>query len=201
MTEAVRTLEISLPPDSLAIFFPLFQDGVELEVRVGVTIKQLLVDQFGIDLDYLAGRITTIFLNGKTVDDTATAVLHDGSVLALSGAMPGLVGATLRTGSFYAAMRGSQTYVAEGEGSGLMPGCIKIKLFNLLLQELGPHLLQHGILLSGPQLQSLFSAKNASLLLKDCRIEGEKIMAYHLQKMGLFEDDKRWVKLKINGGD
>ena len=34
-------------------------------------------------------------LDGKPVDDIGSSFLHDGSTLALSAAMPGLVGATL----------------------------------------------------------------------------------------------------------
>ena len=93
MAQNVRSIEIELPPELLRVFFPYLQAGVEVEVRVGSTIKLLLTEQFGIAADYLTNRITTVFLNHKAVDKVETAVVRDGAVLALSGAMPGLVGA------------------------------------------------------------------------------------------------------------
>ncbi len=109
--------EVQLAPELLSFFFPLLQQGVEVEVETGCSLKQLLIEQFGISADYIASRITTLFLNSRAVDDAATALVHDGAVLALSGAMPGLVGATMRSGGFYAAMRGAMTYQNEAEAA------------------------------------------------------------------------------------
>ena len=55
-------------------------------------------------------KIQSIMLDGKPVDDIGSAMIHDGSVLALSAAMPGLVGATLRRGGAYASFRSAITY-------------------------------------------------------------------------------------------
>ncbi len=139
-----HSLEVQLAPELLRIFFPLLQQGVEVEVETGCTLKQLLIEQFGIPADYIASRITTLFLNNRAVDDAATAMVHDGAVLALSGAMPGLVGATMRSGGFYAAMRGAMTYHNEAELPTHRQGRIRLKLFNLLLDELGPRVLGRG---------------------------------------------------------
>jgi hypothetical protein len=56
----------------------------------------VLCDQFQVETDYLENRIKTIFLDGKPVDDEDKAVLKNGSTLALSAAMPGLVDSTFR---------------------------------------------------------------------------------------------------------
>jgi len=45
----------------------------------------------GLDEDYVTQRISTIFLDGKPVDDIDTLLVRDGAVLSLSAAMPGLV--------------------------------------------------------------------------------------------------------------
>ena len=69
----------------------------------------------------------------KVVDDVNTALLQDGCTVALSAAMPGLVGATFRTGGLLAAFRSDITHQEEGvptETHGV--GMVKIKLFNLL---------------------------------------------------------------------
>ena len=85
----------------------LFGKGVGINAETGCTVKQLLCDQVGIAADYLSDRVQTIFLNGRPVDDEAKAVVHNGDVLALSAAMPGLVGTILRKGGHLAAMRAS----------------------------------------------------------------------------------------------
>jgi len=154
MTEE-QVLSLQLDTERLAVFFPLFQAGVGLSVATGCTVKELLTQQFGIPEAYILSRITTIFLNHKAVDDAAGAVITEGATLALSGAMPGLVGATMRTGGHLAALRGAMTYhnssypVAKGRGQ------IRLKLFNLLLDELAPRFLEHGILIQSGKLREL----------------------------------------------
>ena len=90
---------------SNALFLPLLEKGAGIEVVVGGTLRQLLVDQLGIEPAYIDDEIQTIFLNAKAIDDVDQTVIRDGDVLALSGAMPGLAGATLRKGGKYAALR------------------------------------------------------------------------------------------------
>jgi hypothetical protein len=128
---------------------PLFQHGVRMRVASGISVSDFLVDELGVAPDYVRSRITTVFLNGSVVDNMETARLSEGSCLALSAAMPGLVGATLRTGGYYASMRESITLI-EGqasEGTSIQSVQVTVKLFNLLIVELGPTLLAHGVAL------------------------------------------------------
>ncbi len=76
------------------------------------------------------------------MDNLTTAIIRNGSVLALSSAMPGLAGATLRRGSIYASLRNSINYEEKNELTQKMDGVITVKLFNVLINELGPVLLQ-----------------------------------------------------------
>lgn len=197
----MRAVEFYLAPELLRSFFPLFQAGVELEVEVGCTIKQLLVEQLGIRSDYLASRITTLFLNSKAIDNAAAAVIEDGAVLALSGAMPGLVGATMRSGGHLAAMRGAMTHLQENRTVIVKAGRVKLKLFNLLLKELGPKLLLQGILLTGKQVERFFFEQPAEFRLRDCRIDNCSVTAGQLRKTGWFGDEQAQVKLKVYFGD
>ena len=87
------------------LFFQLLGHGFMVNVQTGTSVKELLCNQLGIHEDYLAQRIQTIFLNAKVVDDVNSAIVDRDATLALSGAMPGLVGAILRSGGFYAPMR------------------------------------------------------------------------------------------------
>ena len=133
--------------DSLCL---LTGGGFEVHVRFGCSVTELLCGQLGIDADYLAGRIQTILLNGKAVDDPATAIVSPGSTLALSAAMPGIAGAMLRRGSHYAPMRSP---ISHDSGTAPPPsarqGHVAIKLFNMLQRELGPHFLRSGVRVAG----------------------------------------------------
>ena len=78
-----------------------------------------------------------------------SAWVENGSKLALSAAMPGLVGVTFRKGGFYASLRNTITYskteasVVKGDGE------IVLKLFNMVAKELGPAFLENGIRIDG----------------------------------------------------
>ena len=149
------SLAFVLKPDHLGVFFPLLQQGVRVEARVGCNIQSLLCDQFKMAPDYLADRVTTIFLNGKPVDEVASAVVTDGATLALSAAMPGLVGATLRKAGSLASFRNTISHRNEAASARTcVDGSITLKLFNMLLPEVGPQYLAHGVWTSGRELQT-----------------------------------------------
>ena len=74
------------------------------------------------------------------------------STLALSAAMPGLVGATLRRGGAFASLRRSITFSQDSEAVSQKEGRIILKLFNILVPELGPQLLAKGIWMQGEDL-------------------------------------------------
>jgi hypothetical protein len=142
--------------DKISIFFALLQQGFQVTAKVGCDIQSLLCDQFGLMPDYLAHRISTIFLDGKPVDDVEAAMVRDGATLALSAAMPGLVGATFRRAGCLAAFRGSITYQKEDEApAACYDGIITLKLFNLLVTEMGPQFLERGIWISGSDLRDV----------------------------------------------
>ena len=146
-----QRLTLSVSRAGLPRFNALFQRGVGTRAAAGSSVHDFLTCELGLAPDYVRGRITTVFLDGQVVDVLEDAALRDGSLLALSAAMPGLVGATLRRSSPYAAMRAAITRTADGApaetGTGTGTILIRLKLFNLLLEEMGPALLEHGIVL------------------------------------------------------
>jgi hypothetical protein len=151
-----------MKPDQLREFFPLLQSGVGVGATVGGTLDQLLSQQWDITPDYVAQRITTIFLNGRAIDDVKTAVVAAGAVIALSGAMPGLVGATMRRGGYYAAMRSGITYQETAAAFSARVATVRLKLFNLLLPELTPGFLQRGIILTASQFAAFMLSTTGS---------------------------------------
>lgn len=135
--------------DPAAFFLPLLNKGVEVCITTGTTIREFLCNQIGLTPDYLENRIQTVFVDGKAVDDFADTRLRPGSVLALSGAMPGLAGATLRRGGFYGGMRGEISHSEAAAAGACGQGRVTVKLFNLILKEAGPLFLKHGVRMDG----------------------------------------------------
>ena len=129
----------------IAEFFQLLQQEVKIRRRIGCSVDIFLREEIGAAPETIA-KIQSIILDGKPVDDINSALVHEGSVLALSAAMPGLVGATLRRGGAYSSFRGAITY-HETEAAGMSgKGWVSVKIFNLLMAELGPGLLRQGVL-------------------------------------------------------
>jgi hypothetical protein len=149
-------LDLTLKPDRLSLFSHLLGQGFIINTRTGISVRELLCRQIGVDDDYLDRRIQTIFLNGKVVDDVDTAVIGNGAVLALSAAMPGLAGATLRRGGVYAAMRKEISHHNKTSNDSPGNGSVTIKLFNFVALELGPIFLEQGIRINGTQMNFFF---------------------------------------------
>jgi len=173
----VRKLRLHLRREASGDLSPLLQGGVGLELPAGTTVQGLLRSVVGLSPEYVGERVATVFLDGKPVDDLQSAVLMPGSVLALSAAMPGLVGGTMRRGGPLASMRSGVSYrPAAGDGDG-RPVVIRVKVFNLLVEELGPPLLERGILVTSDRLAAFLSALPSSFW-RDCRnvmIDGEPL--------------------------
>jgi hypothetical protein len=143
-------------------FAPLFSKGVGVRARTGCSIEEFICGQLGISPEYLEERIQTIFLDGKPVDDYRKASIGDGSLLALSAAMPGLVGAVMRRGGYFASLRQTITYKADPSEISVQEGLVTVKLFNLTVRELGPVLLQQGILIEADDLVDVLTHFEAS---------------------------------------
>ncbi len=143
-------------------FFLLLQQGVMIWSRTGCSVEAFLRDELKASPEMI-GKIQSIVLDGKPVDDIRAAVLHDGSTLALSAAMPGLVGATLRRGGAYSSLRSAITYHETGNACTPGEGWMNIKLFNLLMAELGPNLLRKGVLLVTTDLLDLLTERGGAL--------------------------------------
>jgi hypothetical protein len=132
------------------------------------------------------------------VDDIDAAAVKEGSTLALSSAMPGLVGATMRRQGFYASFRGTITHREEGERPQEKEGFFRVKLFNLLMAELGPFLLGKGIYVPSEEM-ARFLADQPDRFVDGCReadLDGRPINVSSLRKVGWYADSE-WVRVKV----
>jgi hypothetical protein len=160
-------------------FYGLLQAGFTIQCLVGTSIEHLFYEQLKLGAKLVEEKISTIFLNGKPVDDLAATIITDGSTLALSGAMPGLVGATLRRKSHLSSFRQSISAGKGSDGTRKAEGSIQIKLFNILLPELGPGFLKRGIIFPSHEMKAFFENQTVDFW-KGCRefsFDGKKLSA------------------------
>jgi hypothetical protein len=146
------TLSLIAQPKLFERFLHLLQKGVKVTGRMGASVLSFLCDDLGLSPEYVDKRIQTLFLNGKAIDKPDASLIKEDSTLALSAAMPGLLGATLRKGSYYAKMRSEISYQEQNTGVAVHEGFVLLKLFNLLPAEIGPAVLARGIWLKGEEL-------------------------------------------------
>lgn len=142
------------PSAAHSVFSPLLQEGVIMKVQAGCTIRSLLCDQLGLDPDYVDTRIQTVFLNGRPVDRIEAATVSDRSEVALSAALPGLLGATLRKSGVYASLRQGITHLESESQQASTPGSITLRVYNVLLPELAPRILQAGVRVRAERLEA-----------------------------------------------
>jgi hypothetical protein len=135
---------MTVEPEMVPRFLSLFQKGILIKGKIGSSVFSFLSNECGISLDYIEERIQTLFLDGKVIDDLHTSKIKDGSVLSLSAAMPGLLGATLRKGGYFAIFRSHISIHEKGGRVQTGEATVRLKLFNLILKELGPGFLRQG---------------------------------------------------------
>jgi len=161
-TSSYPQLSFVVDEPLIALFFLLLQQGVRIRRRVGCSVDAFLKIELEVGPAAIE-KIQSIMLEGKPVDDIGSALIHDGSVLALSAAMPGLVGATLRRGGAYSSFRNAITYHETGKAGMSGEGWVSIKLFNLLMAELGPSLLRQGVLVKTTDLTEMLEERGPEL--------------------------------------
>ncbi len=174
MNKGHLSIQVEVLDNAFRIFAGILQRGFYLKTRsIGDSLYSLLRFELGLSDKYIKNRIKIIFLDGKPSDDLESSLLQDGSRVALSSAMPGLAGAILRQNSPLTSMRKDITY----KGSPLSihnEGFIFLKLFNLIIDDIGKSILNRGIFLDKSAiielLKDIGDSENSIIF----RINGEK---------------------------
>ena len=181
-----RGLVLTVRDIEFSKFVGLLNGGFMIKTQIGESVQTLLCDRLGLDQAYFDERIQTLFLNSKPVDDPVTAVVKDGSILALSAAMPGLVGATFRKGGRYSWMRSSISHLDDNDVTAGKTGWVTVKLFNMILKELGPFFLKAGVWLKGETIQAFFANRFNSLAgdIQSVLLNGREIAPEALLEIG-----------------
>jgi hypothetical protein len=119
------------------------QQGVHVPLREGETVTTFISRVLSMDEAAVAAEVKTLILNNGCVDNPESQVLGSGDTLVLSGAMPGLVGAMLRSDSPIKAMRQTLT-PGKPRGEDAPTGMLRLKLFNTVLRDHRDDLLKCG---------------------------------------------------------
>ncbi len=197
MMQPAAALVMRLAQAAADHFSPLFSSGVGIKTIQDIPLMDLLCRQLAIAPEYVAQRIQTIFLNHRAVDRTEQVIVPADAVLALSAAMPGLVGATFRKGGVLSAFREDISHHADAPSKGgMQETVITLKLFNLVAEELGPHLLSQGVWVDGGALSPIVSriAAAPSLPIETCQWNGRELSPDRLSDL---EFPGGWIALSI----
>ncbi|NLW35499.1 hypothetical protein [Syntrophorhabdus aromaticivorans] len=201
--KASVNLIISAKQSMLPGFHELLQTGFVLICTTGVSIRSLLCNRFGFSPQFVEDRISTIFLNGKPVDNIDTTTVADGATIALSGAMPGLAGATLRRKSPLASFRQTISSPSTPREEGKAPGAVLIKVFNILMDELGPLFLRQGMFLPAETLKLFFRKQPVEfwegcvrILVNDTPVY---LPPFREKVLAALKIEDTWVHLMVHG--
>ena len=193
---------MTLASEKTPYLFQLLQQGFTVRVQVGCSVRALLSQQLDISPEFLEGRIKTIFLDGKPVDDIDSTIIKEGSTLALSAALPGLAGATLRRGGTFASLRSQITHPGDDTPIAQREGFIVLKLFNLLMEELGPALLHRGVFIKKEVLKE-FLRNLPRDFWAGCqvpKVDGEEVEVDELLRRN-WPEDKDLVLIRVQARD
>jgi hypothetical protein len=190
--------EVVLQPtgEQVSRLCTLLHNGCYVKVPCGISLHELLCSKFGIDPEYVRKDIKVIFLENGPVDNLDTAIVKDGLTLALSAAMPGLVGAAMsRDGLSW--MRSSITYheedVAQSQGVGL----IKLKLFNQVMADLGAAFLKRGIYVNSRYLAAFLARFTDDFWSDFGAITRDGVSVACLELIQQLNDQDQWVRFTV----
>jgi len=195
-------VHIEMAGSKRTLFHPLLREGVEVQVRLGGTVRDILQQDLHIPEQIVDHEIQSLFLNNHPVDDLQTRIHTPGSVLSLSAAMPGLVGACMRRGGVYAGLRHGISWDEEAEDkNSLNQGSMVVKLFNFMAPRIGPILLAHGVGVDAKRLvQLLDEASNAERAVISALQVGAKSMDVSDPKVKEALAGVQAVWLQVDGG-
>jgi len=194
------TLSLQLSPTDTSRLTTLFGAGVGVVTESGIPLVDFLCNQLGIDHDYIDQRVQTIFVNSRAVDRVEEVRLDADDVIALSAAMPGLVGATLRKGGILAGFRQTISHTGGGaQAAGHQKALVILKLFNLVARDLAAQLLRKGIWVNGRRIAQWLQGPNAPALSGPAALNWNGRPVTADQVTGIeWPDD--WVELRVEVG-
>lgn len=194
--ENIVTIAMKSSDELTARLCTLIQKGCYVQVECGKTMRDILCRQFGISPEYVRVDIKVMFLDYSPVDDIDSAIIKDGATIALSAAMPGLVGAAMRKDGL-SWMRSSITYHEDEKVFQEQPGLVQIKLFNQVMADLGTSFLKRGVYVKSRYLLAFLErfASDFWQALQGIQKNDDLITEHELRNF--LHDHDEWVRFTI----
>ncbi|MGL4209551.1 MAG: hypothetical protein ACRCTY_09225 [Candidatus Adiutrix sp.] len=145
---AKKSLHLKNPSQSWAL---IMQSGVTLKKKVGIPLATFMSEELLLT-DEQINLAETLLLDGMPVDDPASAIVNNGSRLALAAGLPGIAGLAMKKNSGVKALRGSITHTSCEPLCPRM-GQVTLALYSLVMPLLAPHFLKEGVWVRLRQLQ------------------------------------------------
>jgi hypothetical protein len=195
--EELVTITLAPAPEKISRLCTLMHNRCYIKVECGKPMRDLLCNQFQIPFEYVKNDIKVIFLDASPVDNIETAIIKDGATLALSAAMPGLVGAAMRRDGELNWLRSGITYQEGETDHKIEEGLIKMKLFNKVMADLGESFLRRGVYLQSKYLSEFLTRFTPDFWIEFgpiCKNE-ENITSQEL--IHFVKDRNQWLRLII----
>lgn len=160
MTQEAKTLSICVQAliATAPAFAGLLRQGVGVWLEAPKPVRDFLVEDLGLSLEYATHRIPGLFLNGVAVDDWEATLVAPGDEVALSGTMPGLAGIALRRQSPLKRFRAD--LVTPFRIHDVAAGTVTVRPFNFVAQDLVEPLLARGIHVGGDVLVAYIQSRS-----------------------------------------
>ncbi len=144
------TIRVQAPVAIAPAFAGLLRQGVGIWLGAPKSVRDFLLEDLGLDVEYATHRVPGLFLNGVAVDDWEATQVAAGDEVALSGTMPGLAGIALRRQSPLKRFRADLTTAFRAHD--VAAGTVTVRPFNFVAQDLVQPLLARGIQVGGDTL-------------------------------------------------
>lgn len=154
---------IVMKSSGLRIWGTFLQYGIELECKAGMSIRQLMTHVAGLEADYVEEKIKTVFRNSSPVDDIDAPLLNDGDLIAVTGAMPGLVGICMGRESLFGSFREGISSCEICEDSEIEDITITLKVFAETAREIAGCLMGQGIIADAEKLADFLAEHSEHL--------------------------------------
>lgn len=193
----INKITLIISTKKLIKFFQLLEQGFLVESSVGCPLRDFICGRLGLEEEYLRNRVQTIFLDHDPVDNLDTARIRAGSTLALSAAMPGLAGATLRKGGRFAVMRKQISCDGAADSESGEQTNVTVKFFNTVAEELGKNRLKNGIRIQCASFIQFLDRHGQELQphIRSARLDGKAIEAHTLASLPCREEDVWWCQI------
>ncbi|MBC7355198.1 MAG: hypothetical protein H5U09_03235 [Desulfomicrobiaceae bacterium] len=182
--EKTLTIRAQAPVAMAPAFAGLLRQGVGVWLGAPKSVRDFLLEDLGLDVEYATHRVPGLFLNGVAVDDWEAIQVVPGDEVALSGTMPGLAGIALRRQSPLKRFRADLSTAFHARA--VAAGTVTVRPFNFVAQDLTQPLLVRGIHVGGDVLASYVQDRSQELT--SCRlVESGEPLPQGVQRWRLVE--------------